>query len=126
MAPTIDDSSYATDIIDECIRELDQEEPTETIKLPSTPIMEDDKFKRLMEPYIDDSLYECLALTPDHMTCPKKPSIELKELPNNLRYEFLDEELNRPVVVSATLNGDETNKLLDVLRKYPTTLGYNI
>ena len=79
--------------------------------------MEDDGFEKLMKPYIDDSLYECLALTPNHMPCPKKPSIELKELPKNLRYEFLDEELNRPVIISATLNGDETNQLLDVLRK---------
>ncbi|XP_050876067.1 uncharacterized protein LOC127079736 [Lathyrus oleraceus] len=126
MALAIDDSCYAIDIIDECIRELDQEEPTETIKLPSTPIIEDDEFKRLMEPYIDDSIYEYLALTPDHIPCPKKPPIELKELPKNLRYECLDEELNRPVIVSATLNGDETNQLLDILRKYLATLGYNI
>ncbi|XP_050896361.1 uncharacterized protein LOC127103118 [Lathyrus oleraceus] len=122
-APAIDDSCYVIDIIDERIRELDQEDLVETIKLPTTPIMEDDEFK---DPYIDDSLHECLALTPNHMPCPKKPTIELKELPKNLRYEFLDEELNRPVIVSAALNGDETNQLLDVLRKYPTTLGYNI
>ncbi|XP_050892509.1 uncharacterized protein LOC127098050 [Lathyrus oleraceus] len=35
-APTTDDSFYAIDIIDECIRELDKEKPIETIKLPST------------------------------------------------------------------------------------------
>jgi hypothetical protein len=75
---------------------------------------------------MDDNLYECLSLTPNHMPCPKKPSIELKELPKNLRYEFLDQELNRPVIVSATLNRDETNQLLDILRKYPSDLGYNI
>lgn len=46
MAPTIDDSCYAIDINDECIRELDQGEPTETIKLPLTPIMEDKGFER--------------------------------------------------------------------------------
>ncbi|XP_050895548.1 uncharacterized protein LOC127102190 [Lathyrus oleraceus] len=91
MAPAIDDSCYAIDIIDECIIELDQEEITEMIKLPPTPIMLDDGFERSTEPYIDDSLYECLALTPYHMPCPKKPSIELNELPKNLRYEFLDE-----------------------------------
>ncbi|XP_050914870.1 uncharacterized protein LOC127129789 [Lathyrus oleraceus] len=118
-APSIDDSCYVIDIIDKCIRELDQEDPVETIKLPLTPIMEDEEFK---DSYIYDNLHECLALTPKHMPCPKKPSIELKELPKNLRYEFLDEELNRPVKVSATLNGDETNQLLYVLRKYPTAL----
>ena len=44
MAPAIGDACYAIYIIDECIRELEKEEPTETIKLPSTPMMEDDGF----------------------------------------------------------------------------------
>ncbi|XP_050888721.1 uncharacterized protein LOC127093866 [Lathyrus oleraceus] len=124
MAPVIEDSCYAIDIIDECIRELDQEGPPEKMKFPSTPIRGDDIFG--IKPYMDDNLHECLALTPNHMPCPKKPSIELKELPKNLRYEFLDEELNHPVIVRATLKEDETNQLLDILQKYPLTLGYNI
>jgi hypothetical protein len=124
MAPVVEDSCYAIDTIDECIRELDQEGPPETMKFPSTSIREDDGFG--MEPHMDDNLYECLALTPNHMPCPKKLSIELKELPKNLRYDFLDQELNRPVIVSTTLNRDETNQLLDILRKYPSDLGYNI
>ncbi|XP_050896450.1 UBA domain-containing protein Mud1-like [Lathyrus oleraceus] len=124
MAPVIEDSCYSINIIDECIRELDQEGPPETIKFPSTPIREDDEFR--LEPYMDDNLYECLELTPNNMPCPKKPSIELKELSKNLRYEFLYEELNRPVIVSATLNEDEVNQILDIFQKYPSTLGYNI
>lgn len=59
-APTIYDSCYVIDIIDKCIKELDQEDLVETIKLPSTPIVEDDEFK---DPYIDDNLHEILALT---------------------------------------------------------------
>ncbi|XP_050896840.1 uncharacterized protein LOC127103636 [Lathyrus oleraceus] len=120
MAPVREDSCYAIDIIDECIRELDQERPPEKMKFPLTPIREDDEFG--MEPYMDDNSYECLALTPNHMPYPKKPFIELKELPKNLRYEFLDEELNFPVIVSATLNEDEMNQHLDILRKYPSAL----
>ncbi|XP_050893364.1 uncharacterized protein LOC127099736 [Lathyrus oleraceus] len=77
--PTMDDSCCEIDIIDECIRELDKEEHIETIKLPSTPITEDDGFKSVT-PYIDDSLNECLVLTRDHMPSIKKPIIELKEL----------------------------------------------
>jgi hypothetical protein len=123
MAPVMGDSCYALDIIDECVRELEQKEIIKTIKLPSTLIREDDDFKK---PYIDDNLYECLSLTSDPMPCPKKPTLELKELPKNLRYEFLDEKMNRPVIVSATLSQEETNQLLDVLRRYPSALGYNI
>ncbi|XP_050888926.1 uncharacterized protein LOC127094100 [Lathyrus oleraceus] len=89
MAPFIEDSCYAIDIIDECIRELDQEGPPEKMKYSSPPIREDDEFR--LEPYMHDDLYGFLALTPNHMPCPKKPSVELKELPKNLRYEFLDQ-----------------------------------
>ena len=60
MAPVMGDSCYALDIIDECVRELEQKEIIKTIKLPSTLIREDDDFKK---PYIDDNLYECLSLT---------------------------------------------------------------
>ena len=60
------------------------------------------------------------------MPCPKKPGLELKTLPRNLRYEFLDTEHTRPVIVNSNLGKLETEKLLDVLRRYPTALGYNI
>lgn len=43
-----------------------------------------------------------------------------------MRYEILDEELNRPVIVNDNLNSDESNQLLEVLRKYPAALGYTI
>src|SRR4051812_35496164 len=76
--------------------------------------------------YRDDSLSECLALTPNHMPCPKQPASDLKPLPKTLRYEFLDNELKRPVIVNAELGRTETEKLLQVLRKYPSMLGYNI
>ncbi|XP_050889524.1 uncharacterized protein LOC127094789 [Lathyrus oleraceus] len=87
-ASTMDDSCCEIDIIDECIRKLDKEEHIEIIKLPSTPITEDDGFKSVT-PYIDDSHNECLALTPDYMPSIKKPTIELKEPPKNLRYDYL-------------------------------------
>lgn len=57
---------------------------------------------------------------------PKKATVKLKELPKNLRYEFIDKELNCPIIVNANLNKDKTNQLLNVLQKYPAALGYNI
>lgn len=48
-------------------------------------------------------------LTPDHMLEPKKSSVELKHLPKNLRYEFLDKELNCTMLVSENINRDKTN-----------------
>ncbi|KAI5389327.1 hypothetical protein KIW84_074826 [Lathyrus oleraceus] len=125
QALVIDDSCCFLDVIDECVKEMEKEpfKYTEVLKIPTPPIFEDDDWR---EPYIDDILREWLALTPNPMPCPEKPSVELKTLPKDLRYEFLDTELERPVIVNADLGQIETEKLLYILRKYPTTLGYNI
>lgn len=47
-------------------------------------------------------------------------------MPKNLRYEFFNEQLDHPIIVSDNLNDEETKRLLMVLRKCPTTIGYNI
>ena len=107
-APAIEDTCYFMDIIDECIKETE---------------LEKDKSSDYL---VEDKLNQCLAITPDPTQCLKKPTLDLKTLPKNLRYEFLDLELERPVIVNADLGKLETEKLLHILRKYPTALGYNI
>ncbi|XP_050885327.1 uncharacterized protein LOC127089744 [Lathyrus oleraceus] len=102
QAPTIDDSCCFLDVIDECVKEVEKEPSkyTEVLKIPTPPIFKDDNWR---EPYVDDGLRECLALTPYPMSCPKKPSIERKTLPKYSRYEILGIELERPVIVNADL-----------------------
>ncbi|CAM8878117.1 unnamed protein product [Rhodiola kirilowii] len=51
---------------------------------------------------------------------------ELKPLPSNLRYEFLGSNATYPVIVGATLNEDETSKLVHVLKANRKALGYSI
>ncbi|CAM8899016.1 unnamed protein product [Rhodiola kirilowii] len=51
---------------------------------------------------------------------------ELKPLPLNLRYEFLGSNATFPVIVGATLNEDETSKLVHVLKANKKALGYSI
>ncbi|XP_058726201.1 uncharacterized protein LOC131597525 [Vicia villosa] len=125
QAPAIEDTCYLVDVIDGCVREigLSKESYFEVIKIPMPLILEDDNWRLECR---DDSLSECLALTPNPMPYPKKPTLDLKPLPKTLRYEFLDNELKRPVIVNAELGGTETEKMLQVLRKYPSALGYNI
>ncbi|XP_050889607.1 uncharacterized protein LOC127094885 [Lathyrus oleraceus] len=98
----IEDLCCLLDVIDECVKEMEREPSkyTEVLKIPSHPTFEDDNGH---EPYVDDCVRECLTLTPNPMPCPKKPSVELKTLPKNLRYEFLDTELERPVIVNVDL-----------------------
>ncbi|CAJ2645242.1 unnamed protein product, partial [Trifolium pratense] len=113
QTPAVEDTCYAIDIIDECVKEIEKELPKEA-EILKHPID------------IDNSLTEDPPLGPNSTLEPKQLSLELKPLPKNLRYEYLDENMSRPVIVNADLDPIETEKLLDVLRKYPSALGYNI
>lgn len=54
------------------------------------------------------------------------PKVELKALPENLRYKFLGLDSTNPVIVNASLNEGEIEKLLKILKKYPKVIGYTI
>ena len=50
----------------------------------------------------------------------------LKELPSHLKYEFLEQEKRKPVIISAALNEAEEQKLLEILRKYKEAIAWSI
>ena len=43
--------------------------------------------------------------------------LTLKELPSHLKYEFLEPEKRKPVIISTALTEDEEQKLLVIMRK---------
>ena len=51
----------------------------------------------------------------------EKKKIELKILPNHLKYVFLEE--GKPVVISNALTIEEENRLVDVLKKHREAIG---
>ena len=52
--------------------------------------------------------------------------LTLKELPSHLKYEFLELEKRKPVIISATLIEVEKQKLLVILRKYKEAIAWSI
>ena len=50
----------------------------------------------------------------------------LKELPSHLKYEFLEPEKRKPVIISAALTESEEKKLLEILRKYKEAIAWSI
>jgi hypothetical protein len=120
--PAVEDTCYAIDIIDECVKEIEKELPQEA-EILQPPKDENVESQPI---YIEDGIGKYPPLEPNPTPEPKQSSLELKPLPKNLRYEFLDDDLNRPVRVNADLNPIETTKLLEVLKKYPAAIGYNI
>jgi hypothetical protein len=57
---------------------------------------------------------------------PPPPSIELKHLPPGLRYIFLHNNRNNPVIISDKLSKYETQQLVTVLQKHRSAIGYSL
>ncbi|KAK8913958.1 hypothetical protein KSP39_PZI023509 [Platanthera zijinensis] len=54
------------------------------------------------------------------------PTLELKELPEHLKYAFLEKDSKLPVIVSAYLTDTQNDKLLLVLRKHRRAIAWQI
>ncbi|GKD33293.1 hypothetical protein Tco_1248802 [Tanacetum coccineum] len=54
------------------------------------------------------------------------PKIELKELPEQLEYTFLQENNQLPVVISSALSTDEKTKLFEVLQNHKGAIAWSI
>jgi hypothetical protein len=57
---------------------------------------------------------------------PSRPPIELKPLPSGLRYAFLNSDVESPVIISNKLSEGETHKLITILEKHRSVLGYTL
>ena len=67
----------------------------------------------------EEELAEPIGL--DQTEVPSEPSIELKPLPSGLRYVFLDDNRETPVIISDKLSQEETKKLVAVLKDIKRT-----
>ena len=56
----------------------------------------------------------------------RPPKLELKPLPSHLKYVFLGVEKTFPVIISSSLESEEENKLLKILRTHKTAIGWTI
>ncbi|XP_062025882.1 uncharacterized protein LOC133742218 [Rosa rugosa] len=54
------------------------------------------------------------------------PKLELKVLPEHLKYAYLGEKETLPVIISSTLEVEQERKLVDVLKKHKTAIGWTL
>ncbi|CAL2271893.1 unnamed protein product [Prunus armeniaca] len=54
------------------------------------------------------------------------PTLELKPLPNHLKYVFLGDEETLPIIVSSSLTAVEEEKLVRVLQEYKAAIGWTL
>ena len=56
----------------------------------------------------------------------RPPKLDLKPLPSHLKYALLEVEETFLVIISSSLELDQENKLLEILRTHRTALGWTI
>ena len=57
---------------------------------------------------------------------PPKPPIVLKPLPSGLKYAFLNNDRESPMIISNKLSKDETLRLLTLLEKHRSAFGCSL
>jgi hypothetical protein len=61
-------------------------------------------------------------------TLPPKEDLvfDLKHLPDDLKYAYIDDKKTYPVIISSKLSGKEEERLLEVLRKHRGAIVYTL
>jgi hypothetical protein len=62
----------------------------------------------------------------DEFAEPPRSLVELKPLPVGLRYAFLNNDLDSPMIISDKLSEEQTLRLMIVLEKHRSTYGYSL
>ncbi|KAK1641954.1 hypothetical protein QYE76_059759, partial [Lolium multiflorum] len=78
----------------------------------------------LRQPILKHDLpVEDLGTTPP----PKEdPVFDLKPLPDNLKYAYIDDKKTYPIIISAKLSDFEEERLLEILKKHRGAIGYTL
>ena len=54
------------------------------------------------------------------------PVVDLKQLPDHLKYAFLGDGETLPVIISSKLTKDQEGKLVAILKEHKTAIGWTI
>jgi hypothetical protein len=106
---------------------LSELDPIEEVKVaslddPIEPNLEDDA-----QFFTDEEDEDPIDPEPlDELLEPPKPFIELKPLPCGLRYVFLNNDQDSPMIISDKLSQEESLRLITVLGQHHSAFGYSL
>ncbi|KAM6551041.1 hypothetical protein CsatB_000849 [Cannabis sativa] len=133
--PTASDNCFAIDVVDQLVETKTHAEDPLNLSLVQEEVVEQDgkeayEYALWLDSYgpLNRKYYEELGVIPTKPTpsTEKPPQLELKVLPEHLRYEYLGENKTLPVIVASSLSSVETDKLLRVLRKHTKAIGWTL
>ncbi|KAG9458341.1 hypothetical protein H6P81_002849 [Aristolochia fimbriata] len=121
-----DDFCLIIDVIDSCVAEIEEEERANAAK-EGGPIHVKNEDPSIQEASgtLEAEKKEELAAEIKEQGAPEAPKSELKPLPSNLKYVFLEEN-DKPVIISSCLAGLEEKKLIEVLSKHKKAIGWSL
>ncbi|GJR85841.1 hypothetical protein Tco_0209852 [Tanacetum coccineum] len=129
------DTCFGIDVIDEILEEdfdVLLDEGSKILYSIEGTLLEEEIFAEFIamttdensdsESDTEDPSFKKITINTDYKikTSLKEPptDLELKPLPNNLEYVFLEEPSFLPVIISSQLSKEKKNKLISVLKKY--------
>ncbi|KAM6550719.1 hypothetical protein CsatB_000527 [Cannabis sativa] len=133
--PTASDNCFAIDVVDQLVETKRHAEDPLNLTLVQEEVVEQDgkeayEYALWLDSYgpLNRKYYEELGVIPTRPTpsTEKPPQLELKVLPEHLRYEYLGENKTLAVIVASSLSSVETDKLLRVLRKHTKAIGWTL
>ena len=112
------------------VEDLPTSEPIEEIMATSTFV----SFNSDLEEDIEENPEEVIEADEDPNETfelpenekPSQPPIEINPLPFGLRYAFLNSDVESLVIISDKLSEEETHKLIAILGKHRSVLGYTL
>ncbi|KAG9458256.1 hypothetical protein H6P81_002764 [Aristolochia fimbriata] len=121
-----DDFCLSVDVIDSCIAEIEEEERAEAEE--EEGLIHSENENPIIREEIGDLEAESkeeLAAEIKEQGAPEAPKPELKPLPSNLKYVFLEKN-DKPIIISSCLTGLEEKKLIEVLSKHLKAIGWSL
>jgi hypothetical protein len=101
-------------------------DPIEEVKVASLDDPIEPNIKDDAQPFIDEEEDDHIPDPLDELLESPKPSIELKPLPSGLRYAFLNNDQDSPVIISNRLSQEESLRLIIILEKHHFAFGYSL
>ncbi|XP_020417999.1 uncharacterized protein LOC109948709 [Prunus persica] len=124
--PNDDHACFSMDVLERMVQETfnasQEETPLERALIQSPETVNEEGNTAF------NSIFEPLPLSTNKLvpSIVKAPQVELKPLPENLKYAYLGDEKTLPVIIASNLSASEEDKLIRVLREHKTALGWTI
>ena len=106
---------------------ITEEDPMEEVKAASLDDLIEPNLKDDAQFFIEEEDEDPTESEPiDELLEPPEPTIELKPLPSGLRYAFLNNDQDSPMIISDKLSHEESLCVLTVVEKHHSSFGYSL